>query len=186
MSTFSTINAKDSFAALSAGKDIILIDVRMPGEYEGIHAQGAILEPLDKLNAAQIKKAYTGKTIHVICQSGARAKKACDKLVADGMENIVLVEGGTDAWVEANLPVVKGERKVISLMRQVQIAAGSLIVLGILLWAFVNPWGLVLSGFVGCGLIFAGLTDTCGMAIILAKMPWNKGSSCGKSCSTSP
>jgi hypothetical protein len=96
------------------------------------------------------------------------------KLCGAGLENCVLVEGGIEAWDEAGLPVVRGERKVMGLERQVRIAAGALVVTGVLLGWLVHPGFLGLAGFVGAGLVFAGITDTCGMGMMIAKMPWNK------------
>ena len=83
------------------------------------------------------------------------------------------VEGGTLAWDQAGLPVSRG-RKVISLERQVRIAAGLLVLTGAVLALTVHPWWAGLSAFVGAGLMFAGITDTCGMALMLARMPWNQ------------
>jgi rhodanese-related sulfurtransferase len=111
--------------------------------------------------------------IHVICQSGGRSMKVSQKLEAAGFTNIVNVEGGTSAWHAAGLPVVKG-KKVMSLERQVRIAAGSLVVIGAAVGQFVHPGGYALSAFIGAGLVFAGVTDTCGMGMMIAKMPWNR------------
>ncbi len=108
-----------------------------------------------------------------ICRSGSRGRQACEKFRAAGFANVVNVEGGTLAWEQAGLPVVRG-KKAISLERQVRIAAGSLVVLGTALGAFVHPAFLGLSAFVGAGLVFAGITDTCGMGMMLARMPWNR------------
>jgi rhodanese-related sulfurtransferase len=109
----------------------------------------------------------------MICRSGTRAKQACEKFHAAGYTNVVNVEGGTEAWETAGLPVVRG-RKAISLERQVRIAAGFLVLLGAILALAVHPWFVALSAFVGAGLMFAGITDTCGMAMMLARMPWNQ------------
>jgi rhodanese-related sulfurtransferase len=98
---------------------------------------------------------------------------ACARLQAAGQANVVNVEGGTLAWAEAGLPVVRGP-KAISLERQVRIAAGSLVLLGAVLGWFVHPAFVGLSAFIGAGLVFAGVTDTCGMALLLARMPWNQ------------
>ena len=86
-----------------------------------------------------------------------------------------MVEGGTKAWEAAGLPVVRGQG-VISIERQVRIGAGTLVLLGVLLGSWVDPFWFFLSGFVGAGLIFAGITDWCGMGLLLAKMPWNQSS----------
>jgi rhodanese-related sulfurtransferase len=153
-----------------------LIDVRTPAEYREVHAEPARLVPLDALDPQAVVASRTGAAgdpIYVICQTGGRSKKACEKLLAAGVRNVVNVEGGTTSWVRAGLPVVRGQ-KTISLERQVRIAAGSLVVLGTALGWFVHPIFLGLSAFVGAGLVFAGVTDTCGMGMLLARMPWNQ------------
>lgn len=150
----------------------VLIDVRTAGEYHGLHAENAINLPLDTISEEQVRKlANDHPRILVLCQSGNRAKLACDKLPND--LPLFIVEGGTTAWVEAGLPVVKG-KGVISIERQVRIAAGLLVVLGVALGYWVHPGFLGLSAFVGLGLTFAGITNTCGMGLMLAKMPWNR------------
>ena len=109
----------------------------------------------------------------MICRSGARGEKACKKFLASGYTDVVNVTGGTLAWEQAGLPVQRG-RAALPLDRQVQIMAGSIVLAGIALGEFVNPAWFLLSGFVGCGLIFAGLTGFCPSASILGKMPWNQ------------
>ena len=99
--------------------------------------------------------------------------KVSHKLEAAGFTNVVNVEGGTSAWHEAGLPVVEG-KKVISLERQVRIVAGSLVVIGAVVGQFVHPLGYGLSALIGAGLVYAGVTDTCGMGMMIAKMPWNR------------
>src|SRR5262249_51819495 len=105
--------------------------------------------------------------------SGGRGKQACEKFLAAGFANIVNIEGGTLACVECGLQVVRG-KKMMSLERQVRIAAGLLVLLGAILGWLVHPVFVGLSAFVGAGLVFAGITDTCGMGLMLAKMPWNR------------
>jgi len=159
------------------GRPVELIDVRTPAEYREVHAEPARLVPLDTLDPAAVMGARDGagdEPLYVICRSGSRGRRACEKFLAAGYPNVVNVEGGTLAWEQAGLPVVRGE-KAVSLERQVRIAAGALVVLGTALGAFVHPGFLALSGFVGVGLIFAGVTDTCGMGMLLARMPWNRG-----------
>jgi hypothetical protein len=94
-------------------------------------------------------------------------------LIAAGHSNVINVEGGTSAWAEDGLPVVRG-KKAVSLERQVRITAGSLVLLGVILGWLLHPAFLILSAFVAAGLIFSGVTDTCGMGMMLARMPWNR------------
>jgi rhodanese-related sulfurtransferase len=167
-------------STLESGKATCLVDVRTPAEFAGVHASGAKLFPLDTLDPALVALQRSGPEdgIYVICQSGSRAAKACEKLNAAGVARVFCVEGGTAAWVKAGLPVERGASRVISLERQVRIGAGSLVVVGLALGWFVHPGFLILSAFVGCGLVFAGVTDYCGMGMLLARMPWNRGTQC--------
>jgi rhodanese-related sulfurtransferase len=161
-------------AELRKSKEIALIDVRTPAEFEEVHADGARSVPLDKLDPKALAAECGGvECIYLICRSGGRGKQACDKLLAAGIRNVVNVEGGTQAWEQAGLPVVRG-RKTMSLERQVRIAAGSLVLVGAALGAFVHIGFIGFSAFIGAGLVFAGLTDTCGMGMLLARMPWNR------------
>ena len=168
------------------GKVVDLIDVRTPMEYGEIHVEGARSVPLDSLDPQAIAAERSGKDgepLYVICKSGSRAAKAYEKLRAAGVDQVFSVEGGTMAWESAGLPVVRGE-KVISLERQVRIAAGALVLLGTGLGWTAHKGFLAVPAFVGAGLVFAGMTDTCGMGLMLAKMPWNRPKSCeGPSCS---
>jgi rhodanese-related sulfurtransferase len=170
-----SITVSELAAKMAGGERINLIDVRTPAEFTEIHAEPAKLLSLDKLTADLAKQLFSNTgvaPIYVICKSGGRGRQACEKLQSAGL-NVVNVEGGTTAWSAAGLPVVRG-RKTISLERQVRIAAGFLVYSGTLLGAFANPLLLIIPGFVGAGLVFAGVTDTCGMAMMLAKMPWNQ------------
>ena len=157
-----------------SGTAIELIDVRTPVEYREVHVDMARNVPLDQLDPKQIISGRNGTgPLYVICRSGGRGQKACEKLLAAGYTHVVNVEGGTQAWEEAGLPVVRG-KKAISLERQVRIAAGLLVLIGSGLGVFVSPYWIGLSAFVGAGLAFAGITDTCGMGMLLARMPWNQ------------
>ena len=129
----------------------------------------------------QARNGSANEPLYVICRSGSRGQQACEKFLKAGFSNVVNIEGGTMACVEAGLPVVRG-KKAISLERQVRIAAGSLVLLGAVLGWFVHPAFIGLSAFVGAGLVFAGITDTCGMGMILARMPWNQCSKNAESC----
>jgi len=108
-------------------------------------------------------------------RSGARTAAHAARLAgrADGCEAF-LVEGGLDAWKRAGLPVAEDRRQPLELMRQVQIAAGGMVVLGAVLGALVSPWFHALSAGVGAGLVFAGVSGTCGLAAALRMMPWNR------------
>lgn len=160
------------------GEQVTLIDVRTPAEYGELHVDVARNVPLDRLDSREIAGLAGDGPIYFVCKSGTRSQKACEKMLAAGIEKVVSVEGGTVACEAAGLPMIRG-RKVMSLERQVRIAAGSLVAIGAALAAFGpdSTWravGAGLAGFVGCGLVFAGVTDTCGMAMILARMPWNR------------
>jgi rhodanese-related sulfurtransferase len=170
----------------SQGTPIDLIDVRTPAEFASVHAQGAKLVPLDQLNPSAVmasRAASPDQPLYVICRSGARAAKACEAFASAGFSNVISVEGGTDAWERAGLPVVRGKRTVMSLERQVRVGAGVLVLLGAVLGWLVHPALHGLSAFVGAGLLFAGITDWCGMGLLLARMPWNQrggGEACSK------
>ncbi|MCL6505485.1 MAG: rhodanese-like domain-containing protein [Bryobacteraceae bacterium] len=171
-----TITAKELYERMQRGEWVELIDVRTPVEFREIHAEGARLVPLDRLDPKAVMAERNGteeRPLYVICRSGSRARQACEKFIAAGHFNVVCVEGGTLAWEQAGLPVRRG-KKGISLERQVRIAAGLLVLLGAVLGFFVHPYFIALSAFVGAGLVFAGITDTCGMGMLLARMPWNR------------
>lgn len=159
----------------AAGQPVELLDVRTPVEFREVHVPFARNLPLDRLDpvaVASSRSTPTGESLYVICKSGGRGQKACEKLLAAGV-SAVNVEGGTSAWADAGLPVVRG-KQVMSLERQVRLTAGLLVVLGALLGWLVHPAFVGLSAFVGGGLAFAGLTDTCAMGMLIARMPWNR------------
>ena len=172
-----TVRPSDVARLRAEGRAIDLVDVRTPAEYEQVHADGARLVPLDGLDPRAVIAARTGaadEPLYVICRSGARASKACAAFHAAGFANALCVEGGTDAWEREGLPVVRGRSRVISLERQVRIGAGLLVLAGVLLGWLVHPLMFGLSALVGAGLVFAGVTDWCGMGMVLARMPWNR------------
>jgi rhodanese-related sulfurtransferase len=151
----------------------VLLDVRTPAEFEESHISGSVLHPLGNLNPVEVEKLVAGKSqCVVICQSGKRAARAAEKLKRSSLPDLRVMEGGLTAWEAAGFPLERG-KKTMSLERQVRIVAGTLVLSGALLGYFVNPLWIALSGFVGTGLIFAGMTDTCGMGMLLARMPWN-------------
>lgn len=151
-----------------------VIDVRTPAEFNAAHVKGAQLYPLDTLDAAAFCQIHgADEPVYILCQSGKRASVAADRLVAAGHRNVFVVTGGTAAAIEQGLDIVYG-KGAISIERQVRIAAGLLVLLGTLAGAFIHPGFLIVPGFVGAGLAFAGMTDTCGMAMALGKCPWNQ------------
>jgi rhodanese-related sulfurtransferase len=166
-------------------QEVNLIDVRTPVEFRRLHVPFAKNVPLDQLEPKQIVAGRDGRLnepLYVICLSGGRGQIACEKLKAAGL-NAINIEGGTSAWAAAGLPVIRG-KKAISLERQVRISAGSLVVVGCALGYFVHPLGFALAAFIGAGLVFAGVTDTCGMGMLLARMPWNQCAEASDSCSS--
>jgi len=171
-----TVSPQEVFDRYRRGERVELIDVRTPGEYGEVHAEIARLVPLGSLDPQGFLATRNSEgqaQVYFICRSGSRGRKACEKFVAAGFSNVANVEGGTEAWVREGLPVVRGT-KGISLERQVRIVAGSLVLLGVVLGVLVHPYLLGLAAFVGGGLVFAGVTDTCAMGMLLSKMPWNK------------
>ena len=174
--TFRTISCRELNELCQSGETVDVIDVRTPVEFQEVHSVYARNVPLDSLKPDDVmnaRGASAEQPLYVICRSGSRSRKACEAFAASGHTNIVNVEGGTQAWDQAGYPVERG-RKAISLERQVRIAAGSLVFTGTLLGFFQHEFWLVLPAFVGAGLVFAGITDTCGMGMLIAKMPWNQ------------
>jgi 3-mercaptopyruvate sulfurtransferase SseA len=115
--------------------------------------------------------------IVLVCQSGQRARVAEDALKAGGLRNLHVLDGGVNGWVNAGQPVIRGAKR-ISLERQVRIAAGMLAAIGGVLALTFNPGFALLSVFVGSGLVFAGITDACGMAMVLSRLPYNRAVTC--------
>lgn len=149
-----------------------LVDVRSVDEYRYCHVPGSInLAPQDI--PSWVKTVPAGSTIYLICQSGMRSREACNQLALSEAANLVSVEGGLNAFEKAGGQTIKSTG-VLPLMRQVQITAGLLVVLGVTLGVWVHPAWLGLTAFVGAGLTFAGVTGFCGMATLLSKMPWNR------------
>ena len=175
--TIEQITAHDLAALWRSEPDLTVIDVRTAAEYESVHARGAKLQPLHELSA----RGFAGhdRPVYILCKSGVRATQAAEKLLEAGVNHPVVVEGGTDAWVAAGLPVERSGRNIIPLDRQMRIFAGAMIFLGALLALTVHPLLALIPLFMGGGLVFSGVTGLCPMTNVIAKMPWNRGSSCG-------
>jgi len=167
-----TITPAELQKLLASQPNLPLIDVRTPAEFSQVHVPHARNLPLGQFHAPAVGVAKD-EPVYILCQAGGRARKAADQLTSEGLARAIVVEGGTQAWIDAGLPVERGTGKVISLERQVRIAAGSLVLLGVVLGHFVNAGFYGLSAFVGAGFVFAGVTDFCGMGLLLAKLPWN-------------
>ncbi len=171
------ISSHQLFELQKANPAVALLDVRTPAEHAEVHVPVVHLMPLDRLDADRLASEPTFKKdmpIYLLCKGGGRATQAAEKLEKSGFTQCCVVEGGTQASTDAGLPVERSGRKVMSLERQVRVAAGTLVLAGIVLGTWVHPGFYGLSAFVGAGLIFAGLTDWCGMGLLLGRMPWNQ------------
>jgi rhodanese-related sulfurtransferase len=167
-----------AMALLSDEPAVRILDVRTPGEFDSAHIRGAYNVPLDTLpeHAREIGT-VTEAPVVLVCQSGQRARKADDALRAVGMANVHILEGGMNAWVAAGLDVVRGRQRM-SIERQVRMVAGAMAATGGILALVVNPLFAAIPAAVGSGLVFAGLTDTCTMGMMLARLPYNRAASC--------
>jgi rhodanese-related sulfurtransferase len=154
-------------------ESVCLIDVREAGEYAGAHILGAIDLPLSQLKNRNFQLP-SDRQLVLYCRSGHRSAQAAQILAAEGYTDLYHLEGGVGAWQSAGYQTQSIANAPISLFRQVQIVAGALVVLGTVLGAMVSPLWLILSGFVGSGLVFAGISDTCAMGMLLAKLPYNR------------
>jgi rhodanese-related sulfurtransferase len=171
------VSVQELHRQLAAGEPLTLIDVRTPAEFGAAHEPAARNVPLGSPELTQLARAAVAnaRTVLVICESGGRSRRCCEELLATGAK-VLSVEGGTAAWRAAGFPVEQSSsgRRVISLERQVRIAAGALVVIGCALAWQIHVGFLGLAAFIGAGLVFAGVTDFCGMGLVLAKMPWNR------------
>jgi len=150
-----------------------VIDVREFSEFNSERIAEAQLMPFSNFEKHADDIDHS-KPVYLMCRSGGRAAQAATRLSAKGFTDIHVIKGGMQAWAAADLPVVKGDSKVWSLERQVRFTAGLLIVTSVILGFTVSQYFFIISGLFGAGLTFAGATDWCGMAMVLARMPWNK------------
>ncbi len=148
------------------------MDVRSGTEFASGHIPGAVNIPMEQIEA-RLDDLGINLPLVLICQAGKRARMTAG-LLEPCQRQIAVLEGGTKAWIDAGLPIVASVKTRWSLERQVRLGAGMLVLAGAILALTVNPLWVLLCGFVGLGLSFAGLTDICGMGIVLGKMPWNK------------
>jgi rhodanese-related sulfurtransferase len=155
-----------------------VIDVRTKAEVNDTYLPGSIHIPVsditpERVNTALREAGKTGQPIYLLCQSGKRADMAANTLAGQINERLIIAEGGVNALKQTNAPLVQGDKPVMALERQVRIAAGGLVLGGVLAGFFISPLFFALSGFVGAGLMFAGITNTCAMGMLIARMPWN-------------
>ena len=172
-----TVSVGELHRRLSTGEQPLIVDVRTPAEFSGAHLAGARNLPLGSPELAQFARGgeATAAPVFVICQSGGRSRRCCEMLAEAGLDGAISVDGGVGAWLEASYEVERRAdgRAVIALERQVRIAAGLLVLAGGALGWWVHPGFFGLAALVGAGLVFAGVTDFCGMGLLLARMPWN-------------
>lgn len=172
--TVLSTSATQLLEAIAAGQ-VNILDIRTAGEFETVKITGSANIPLDRLDPSDVISRFGADTeLYCICQTGTRSQLAAAKLRNAGMRRVVHVDGGTNAWVSAGFPVQQGTRKVISLDRQMRISAGALIVAGVVIGALWHPAAYWLAGLIGAGLMYAGLRNSCGMTMVLEKMPWNR------------
>ena len=183
-SQISSISPNQLHQAMMDGTNYSVIDVRSAAEYRAGHIPGAKLLPIEQLTPDKVRRSFNhlefgnGNPIYLTCQAGPRAEKAAQQLHKAGFENLKLIEGGTQAWQQAGLPLNRCGN-AISLERQVQITIGALLVMKVVLGFSVHELFFATTAFIGAGLIVAGATRWCGMAKLIAQMPWNRGSDCG-------
>jgi rhodanese-related sulfurtransferase len=157
-------------------ENTLILDVRTTAEFKSKHLDQAINLPLDQINQSKLSelKIKHSTPIVIVCQSGKRAEKACQVLNNLNYLDLKILEGGISACSSCNnLNFIEGKGS-ISLERQVRIAAGSFVVIGVVLGQLLHSGFYIIPAFVGTGLVFSGVTDTCGLALVLSKMPWNQ------------
>jgi len=167
----------DALARLwKSDPQLLVIDVRTASEFQSVHATGATLEPLHELDPRRLITSLesSDQPVYILCKSGIRATQAAEQLLAGGLSSPMVVEGGTDAWLAANLPVERGSRSVMPLDRQMRSFAGLGVLVGSLLAMTIDPHFIWIPLFMGCGLLFSGVTGLCPMMNALARMPWNR------------
>lgn len=156
-----------------AGRGAVLVDIREADEFARRHVKGALSRPLSDFETARLR-IDPGRDVIFTCRTGMRTGANCQRLAEAVGGPAYVLEGGVDAWAAAGLPVAEDRKAPLEIMRQVQIAAGALVLAGVGLGGAVHPAFLAISAFVGAGLTFAGVTGFCGLARLLAAMPWNR------------
>ncbi|MBT5954597.1 rhodanese-like domain-containing protein [bacterium] len=158
---------------IKIGDELNVIDVRTPAEFKGVHIDGVSNSPMETIES-EVDVLKLKKNVYVICNSGNRSQMAIKDLEGLGVNQLINVKGGMQAWNRAKLPVIRTKKWVMPIIQQVMAIAGSLVIVGQLGAHFVHPGYGWLSAGVGSGLLFAGVSGNCYMAKMLAMMPWNK------------
>lgn len=160
---------------LEADSAPLILDVRSAAEFREMHIPGSHLMPLDRLDTDEVKSlAADAASCVVVCYSGKRSDQACQRLREAGLGEVRSLQGGLELWQRSGLPLKRSTKGPIAIIRQVQIVAGLMVLVGTILTVALDPWWAILPGFFGAGLTFAGLSGFCGLGLLLARMPWNK------------
>ncbi len=169
-----TVSAED-FARLLRQQDCTIVDVRSGSEYRSERLANSLHIPLQDLSGTHeaLTALPADRTLYLLCQSGKRAQAAADRLCTACARKLVVIDGGLNALKQHKVET-EHQTEGLSLERQVRIAAGALVIIGVLLGALLHPAGYALSAIVGAGLVLAGATNWCGMGLLLARMPWNR------------
>jgi len=170
--TLISLSPAELAGRLKAGR-ALLVDIREPDEFAREHIAGAVAAPLSAFESAHLTL-EPDRDVVFMCRTGNRTGSNCERLARRIDGAAWVLEGGIEAWKAAGLPVAANRGAPLEMFRQIQITAGSLILLGAALGAFVHPGFFALSAFVGAGLVTAGVTGFCGMAKVLALAPWNR------------
>ncbi|MBO4205320.1 rhodanese-like domain-containing protein [Micromonospora echinofusca] len=173
----SAIDVPTARALMANNPDILVVDVRTAGEFDSAHVPGSINLPLDQVDQhlGRIVNDAGGRLL-LMCQSGNRATQACTKLVNAGLSSATVISGGMNAWISAGGPVERGVERW-SLERQVRLVAGSIVLLSVVASIWFPPARFV-AGFIGAGLTYAALSNTCAMGMLLSRLPYNRGATC--------
>ena len=167
------VSPKSAQELVEKDQNVKLLDVRSALEYSDSHIKGSVNIPIDMLTSRLKELNESGNSYIVLCRTGNRSPMAADMLIQSGISSVKVMEGGVERWRKERLPIIKGQGGV-SLERQVRLIAGTMVLIGIIL-AWLIHWGFIfISVWVACGLIFAGITDSCLMGMLLMKLPYNK------------
>ncbi|WP_131783079.1 rhodanese-like domain-containing protein [Legionella gresilensis] len=173
--TIKNVDAKTVKQWLEEDK-AVLLDVREPAEHATKKIAGAHLFPLSQIETGQLPNIDSKKLV-LHCQAGKRSTTACQKLMLKHPEvDIYNLEGGIGGWIDSGFPVDKSNQFPLPLEQQVQVFVGTLLVLFSILAWLISPFFIAFTMFLGIGLVFAGISGYCGLAYVLAKMPWNQSS----------